>query len=50
MADIYERQGRYAEAIATYQKLIERNPADQSRYKQKIEELQNLLDNRGFGV
>lgn len=50
LADIFEKQGQYAEAIATYQKLIEQNPADRLRFKQKIEELQVLLDNRGFGV
>ncbi len=50
LADIYERQGRYNEAIATYQKLIEQNPADRVRFTQKIEELQKLIDTRGFGV
>jgi tetratricopeptide (TPR) repeat protein len=50
LADIYERQGQHSEAIATYQKLIEQNPADRVRFTKKIEELQKLLDTRGFGM
>ena len=50
LATIYERQGQYAEAIATYHQLIEQSPADRARFMSKIGELQKLLDARGFGV
>lgn len=50
LADIYERQGQYAEAISTYKKLIALHPLDRVRFWQKIDELQKLLDARGFGM
>ncbi|MGD0337286.1 MAG: tetratricopeptide repeat protein [Bacteroidota bacterium] len=50
LADIYERQGQYTEAIAIYQKLIEQNPADRLRFMHKIDDLQDLINNRGFDV
>lgn len=49
LAEIYSQQGQYTEAIATYQKLMDQNPADRVKYSTKIEELKKLLDAHGFG-
>ncbi len=50
LAEIFEKQGQYAEAIATYKKMISQNPADSNKYEQRIETLQQLLDSRAFGL
>jgi hypothetical protein len=41
MAEIYASQGHFDQAIAVYQKLLERNPAE-AKYRGRIEELKRL--------
>jgi tetratricopeptide (TPR) repeat protein len=41
MAEIYASQGHFHQAIAVYQRLLERNPAD-AKYRDRIDELKRL--------
>jgi len=47
LGEIYAAQGQYAKAIKIYETLINNNPKEESRYREKIEALQKKLDDSG---
>jgi len=43
LAEIYASQGRYREAIEAYNRLAQQRPADAGRYRERLAELEKLL-------
>ena len=46
LAEVYESQGAYEEAISVYKKLIEKEPENAEKYSAKISELEAKLNNQ----
>lgn len=44
LAEIYVQQGRYREAVDAYSRLIEQRPAEAGRHRDRLAELQKLLE------
>jgi thioredoxin-like negative regulator of GroEL len=43
LAEIYAGQGRYREAMEAYSRLAQQRPAEAGRYRERIAELEKLL-------
>lgn len=49
LAEIYANQGEFNEAINTYQKLAERRPEQEVRFRERIKQLRDLAQKQGEG-